>query len=426
MASVGPRRAESRPPLDNLTHILAGLLGAELVTRVRARRGEPAAEWVRAAYFASALSNNVPDFDFAYVGITGTELGYLMHHRGHTHTVLLGVPLGVIALGLVWAWSRRRGVSFTRDDWRWLAALSLSGPALHVFMDWSNSYGVHPFWPFDNRWYYGDRVFIVEPLFWAVALPAVFLGVQARLGKLLLALWLSLTVVLPFATRLVPIAIAAGIVVLVVGGLAALWRARPSTRALWALAGSVAVLALFGVGKPRAEARARAALGQAFPADALHDVVLTSNPANPACWLFAAALSTPDGRYAVRRGRVSLAPSWLPAERCALSSGQTTAPLRPIAAASSAEVYFEREFAAPLAELRRLAGESCQVAAYLRFARLPFWVELPGTGLVFGDVRFDREPGLGFAEMVVERAPGQCPRFVPPWEPPRADLLRAF
>ncbi|MBK8997727.1 MAG: metal-dependent hydrolase [Myxococcales bacterium] len=409
--------------MDNLTHILAGLLSAELASRYRARRAEPKAEWVRAAYFASALANNVPDFDFAYVGLSGPKLGYLLHHRGHTHTLLAGVPLGVIALGLVWAWARRRRLSFSRTDWGWLAALSFFGPVLHVFMDFSNSYGVHPFWPLDNRWVYGDRIFIVEPLFWAAALPALFLGVQARLGKTLLALWLALTVVLPFATRMVPLALSGLVLVWVVAGLVLLRKRSPTVRALVAGAGCVLVLATFGFAKPLAEEKARVALGAAFPGEALHDVVLTSNPANPACWLFASAHTASDGSYAVRRGRVSLAPSFYPAERCARSSGQTTAPLRAIARPSSAEVYFEREFVAPLAELQRLARESCEVAAYLRFARLPFWVELPGTGLVVGDVRFDREPGLGFAELVAERAPRDCPRFVPPWEPPRSDVL---
>lgn len=409
--------------MDNLTHILAGLLSAELASRYRARRAEPKAEWVRAAYFASALANNVPDLDFAYVGLSGPKLGYLLHHRGHTHTLLAGVPLGVIALGLVWLWVRRRRLRFSSADWAWLAALSFLGPALHLFMDFSNSYGVHPFWPLDNRWVYGDRIFIVEPLFWAAALPSLFLTVQARFGKTLLALWLTLTVVLPFATRMVPLALAGVVLVWVVAGLALLWKRSPATRALVAGAGSALVLATFGFAKPLAESKARSALGAAFSGEALHDVVLTSNPANPACWLFASAHTARDGSYAVRRGRISLAPSLYPAERCALSSGQTTAPLRPIARPSSAAVYFEREFVAPLAELQRLARESCEVAAYLRFARLPFWVELPGTGLVVGDVRFDREPGLGFAELVAARAPRECPRFVPPWEPPRSDVL---
>jgi hypothetical protein len=42
------------------------------------------------------------------------------------------------------------------------------GLALHLAMDYTNSYGLHPWYPFNARWFYGDMVFIVEPLFWVV------------------------------------------------------------------------------------------------------------------------------------------------------------------------------------------------------------------------------------------------------------------
>ncbi len=48
-------------------------------------------------------------------------------------------------------------------------------PLLHIAMDFTNNYGVHPFWPVDNRWFYGDSVFIIEPLFWAACAPLAFI-----------------------------------------------------------------------------------------------------------------------------------------------------------------------------------------------------------------------------------------------------------
>ena len=42
---------------------------------------------------------------------------------------------------------------------------------LHIGMDFMNNYGVHPFWPVDSRWWYGDSVFIIEPLLWAACAP---------------------------------------------------------------------------------------------------------------------------------------------------------------------------------------------------------------------------------------------------------------
>ena len=38
---------------------------------------------------------------------------------------------------------------------------------------------MHPFWPLDNRWFYGDAVFIVEP--WLmIALAGICLGGSTR------------------------------------------------------------------------------------------------------------------------------------------------------------------------------------------------------------------------------------------------------
>lgn len=409
--------------MDNLTHLLAGLVTAEVATRIRARHAEPSRHWVQAAWFVSGLANNLPDLDFVYVGISGGKLGYLLHHRGHTHTLLIGVPLGALALGLSALWHRRRRLGFERADWGWLAALALFGPTLHMFMDFSNVYGVHPLWPFDNRWFYGDRVFIVEPLFWAAAVPALFWATSARAGRTALALWSTLTVVLPFVTRMVPLALCLAITVWVVGGLVLLSRASPLRRVAAAVLGSLMVLGAFALGKPAAEARVRSALGAAYPGETLHDVILSSNPANPACWQFVSVHTGLGGGYRVIRGRASLAPSLIGADGCAMPSGMPTAPMQPCATAGSNGVGFDREFLSTVGELQALAAQSCEVAAYLRFARAPFWVDRPGIGLTLGDVRFDREPGLGFAEIVAERAPRTCPRFVPPWQPPRADVL---
>ena len=85
--------------------------------------------------------------------------------------------------------------------WRWrrvpagivplVAGVAFLAPLLHIAMDATNSYGVHPFWPFYDGWLYGDSVFIVEPLLWAAAAPLGFLLrtalARALVGAVLLA-----------------------------------------------------------------------------------------------------------------------------------------------------------------------------------------------------------------------------------------------
>src|SRR5689334_17157741 len=132
--------------MDNVTHSLAGVLVAELVC-LRREQGPDAATFRTAALWTSVLANNLPDMDFVYRRITPGKLGYLLHHRGHTHTVVGAVALAALTLGLVAAVARVRGVRFDPRSFRWLTALAMAGTLLHVVMDYQNNYGVHPFWP---------------------------------------------------------------------------------------------------------------------------------------------------------------------------------------------------------------------------------------------------------------------------------------
>jgi inner membrane protein len=74
------------------------------------------------------------------------------------------------------------------------------------------------------------------------------------------------------------------------------------------------------------------------------------------------------------------------------------------------------------AALGELMRNNCEAAAFSGFARA-LWYRRSDAGWLLGDLRYDREPGLGFAEIEVAEAPAQCPRFIPPWTAPRADLL---
>jgi inner membrane protein len=43
----------------------------------------------------------------------------------------------------------------------------------HILLDWTNNYGVRPFFPFNARWYAGSIVFIFEPVLFGVLLLAL-------------------------------------------------------------------------------------------------------------------------------------------------------------------------------------------------------------------------------------------------------------
>jgi inner membrane protein len=407
--------------MDNLTHALVGFVVAELATLARARRGENVEKWARPAYFTSALANNLPDLDFVYAGITQGKLGYLLHHRGHTHTLALAIPLALLALGLGLLWLRRTCPQATRSDRVWLAAVALAGPVLHVAMDGSNSYGVHPFWPVYDGWVYGDTVFIIEPLFWATTLPLLVLHVRWKVGRVVLVSWWLATLILPWLSGFVPPLAAAWATAITLAMALATWRFERSMRAVLALSSSLGVLVVLAVCSRLASAKSAKLLARQFPDARTHDLVMSPLPANPLCWGLL-AIQTEREMVVARRSLVSLAPAWIAADRCFADRPSTTAKLVPVPAPSSPDIDHRGQFQAPRAELVALARDHCVFAGLLRFARAPYWMR-DGERLIAGDLRYDRGSELGFAELELERVPARCPRFVPSWIPPRRDLF---
>src|ERR1035441_6521902 len=90
------------------------------------------------------LAAEAPDLDIIGGLLRGPAFGFA-HHRGFTHS-FLGVPL-----------------------------------------DFTNNYGIRPFWPFSEKWYSWDIVFIVEPIMLAflilgLILPLLFGLIDREIG----------------------------------------------------------------------------------------------------------------------------------------------------------------------------------------------------------------------------------------------------
>ncbi len=409
--------------MDNVTHALAGMLLADATVEALTPRGSrPDPAFRNRARWASAIANNLPDLDFLYRGITPGRVGYLLHHRGHTHTCLVGMALGLVSflvLRRVW-----RSRSLGRRELYTLLALSLLGPLVHVAMDFSNNYGVHPFWPLYDGWLYGDFIFIIEPLYFIVTVPALALASQSRAGKLLLGAIVLVGLGLAWVTRFAGVGTAS---ILTVAALAVAWLTyllRPRARTWFAVGLSGCVTLVFFGASRVARARvmeAAAAPGNAGPVQVL-DASLTPAPSNPFCWSVMAAGLRHD-RYELLVATVSVAPKLIPTEECELEpTGQSLALSLPNVE-RSASVRWDGEWSRPVAGLRELWREDCEARAYLRWARLPFWFREGKHGLFLGDLRYDRSPDLDFAELRGTIPPTSCPRLVPPWIPPRHELL---
>ena len=198
--------------MDNVTHSLAGLLLAESAIQLReARSGTRVRATFRTtAAIVGVFAANLPDADLVYAGsaLGIGNLGYLLHHRGHTHTVLLAVVGAVVLWAGALGWWRYVGASqrprATSTDGTWLFGLALAGTLSHLALDFTNSYGVHPFWPLDDRWFYGDAVFIVEPWLWVAALPPLIFVATRRATRAVLVALLAIIVAAAWAMSLVP------------------------------------------------------------------------------------------------------------------------------------------------------------------------------------------------------------------------------
>jgi inner membrane protein len=124
------------------------------------------------ATLAMTLAAEAPDMD-VFWGFRGPVAGF-QHHRGITHT-FLGAPLVALAVtAVVWLWHRsRREQPILAPRWALLWLLSLLAAFSHIFLDWTNNYGVRPFFPFNPRWYSLDIAFILEPVIFAALLTAL-------------------------------------------------------------------------------------------------------------------------------------------------------------------------------------------------------------------------------------------------------------
>jgi inner membrane protein len=158
----------------------------------------------RAAYatLAMMVAAELPDIDTLW-SLDGPVVGFA-HHRGITHTFVALPVEAAVVVAAVWglhAWRVRRSSAvrthasspakpLTKAPVRWglLYLFALLALGSHLLLDWTNNYGVRPFFPFNAHWYAGSFVFIFDPLLFALLLvplvmPRLFALVSSEVGS---------------------------------------------------------------------------------------------------------------------------------------------------------------------------------------------------------------------------------------------------
>jgi inner membrane protein len=180
--------------MEPVTHILTGAC----LARTGFNR--------RAAYatLTMAIAAEFPDIDTLW-GLRGPIEGF-QHHRGITHT-FLGLPFeAAFIVAAVYGWHRwrvRRSRSHSEESsppsndkpvartghpaservvkpltaapvqWGVLYGLTLLALLSHLLLDYTNNYGLRPFFPFNDRWYAASIVFIFDPVMFVLLLGAL-------------------------------------------------------------------------------------------------------------------------------------------------------------------------------------------------------------------------------------------------------------
>jgi inner membrane protein len=416
--------------MDNLTHSVVGLGIGALIDRSLAAEPDQDRRRTRSRMLLiiGCLASNFPDLDLVLTPLLDAPLGYLLHHRGHTHTLVAALIEAMLLLALVWVlWPAARRLQQVSAPARVGALLAAgAGLLLHIGMDSLNVYGVHPFWPFDPNWYYGDLVFIVEPVFWiAFGVPLAALVRSPFLRRS----WLAVIVLVPLGAMFLGFLQWGSLLGLLALGLALAWIQRRndehhgesrSERGRMALtAGLAAALAFVGVqalALQQARSIVAAELRRIDAGERVLDTALSAYPANPLCWSFVTVARTganDTGTAHLRRGMLSIAPRLTPVSHCpARIAGPALEDAPP-------QIAWQAEDRAPVAALRTLAAQDCRVNAWMRFARAPSLADGVAT-----DVRWGEPGSRNFSTLAYGAQAGKpCPRGVPRWGYPRADLL---
>lgn len=358
--------------MDNLTHSLVGLAAA----KAGLGRVSPYAT------FACVAAANLPDIDI--VALAGGPAFYLQHHRGITHSLVgmlalaAAFPLLFYAAERVWARALGRE---PRANLKGLLICSLLLSASHPLLDWTNSYGVRPFLPWDGRWIYGDLLFIIDPWVWLVLGGACFLLAGARWRAAVWGLPALAVTVLFFRVASQPDAgVPAAALVLWCAGLAAFaalrWKGAGARFGRGVAAAALAFVVLYCCALRVVQMRARAeadvaARGLASEADGrVLRVAATPVLADPLTWRCLAEYERSSARFEMSLGRGA------PEE------------LRSV-------VRYERP-AGEDEKLVRRASEDAAARVLLDFARFPVArvrrADPGGWVVQFADLRFT-EPG---------------------------------
>lgn len=300
-----------------------------------------------------------------------------------------------------------------------LVIVAIAAIFLHIGADFLNNYGIHPFTPFSNRWHYGDSIYIVEPLIWFSLLPIIAREAEkswARLGWWMLALTM-ITLVWIFPTF--NVALSSSLTFYLIVCILLVYPARSAiyriglTTALF-----TAVIGTFYYCGSLARTLARTHWeNSTLRIEKWTDTASTPTPGNPLCWNIWVATRSSDA-FHFYSAKVSLWPTVLPAAECdPRPTTAHTSDLTQSTFPTNRAIQWIHESRLSFQDWESMRSSSPTFRKFISFARFPYIKKLPAGEVIIGDLRYDRQTSLGFAEIKI--APEEM--GVPmdgPWDEP--------
>lgn len=428
--------------MDNITHSLVGYAVAKSAKhlKIKGLTGKFKDPKVSSfLVFVSIFAANFPDLDLLYSLFDTSKLGYLLHHRGHTHTFIWALPQALLALVF-------SALIFKIKDkvvWIWALVLIAINICLHISLDALNIYGVHPFYPWDNNWYFGDRLFIIEPLIWFSILPVLLTPIKRLISFKTLFLVLSL---LPLALAVkiqmmtLPTAVLLAFYFLTLGHFFNMML--ESSKIITAVSFTVIIILGFMVEGLIVESHLPAqlqtslaitepsepatlitpddplSLQQKLEFTQLEDLAITPYPGNPFCWNFYATRILDKDQYQVAIGQYQSRNIW--GFKCPQGMDQKKGldkkALNLIKTVSSITWFSIHN--STLSEVFDTKND-CRLENWFQFIRVPFKTKAGD----YIDLRFSSgNEGRNFTKINLTDN-DSCVKLPAPWIPPRQNLL---
>lgn len=397
--------------MENLSHSVVGLAIGEIVHRVLPNESDTGAQGLRRKIFllVSLICANFPDLDIVLVNTLPDPLGYLLHHRGHTHTFVYLIPQGLLVFSLLYFFSKKFK-SYVMKGRAQLLGVTLCivlNLLAHIGLDSLNSYGVHPFYPFNSNWLYGDLVFIVEPFFWVVFGAPLISSLQSSWTKTTFGLFIT---VLPITLTLLDFLPAVSTLILMAFG-GGLFYLQNKTKVLGLLASFVMLTVFLSTLSFKREQAKSVYLNTIKGAqEELVEISLHPTPTQFHCWQYS-SLSREGDIINVIRGMLSLNK----VEECPMAFKA----MSPVVESNSNFLVYSRE-KMKLRELKNLYSKNCFFKAWTKFARIPVVKEVKAW-----DARFQRgERPDNFSTIYFDKYDeSSCPSYLPPWSTPIKNLF---